>query len=195
MRKLFTCSRPLLSMPWKIAHTSGTRGSRTDWEGLQSLTSKALSLFYMFGGSLEDLTWKVCLWPDWKLPNVKGLFSGGIFGKYFQVNILTRQLYEAVDNSLRQKTAKPKSLKRKAEGLPWWLTGKESTYQSRRHGFDPWSRKIPHAPVPQLFSLCSRTWELQLLSPCTLGPVLCNKRTHWNEKPVPHSERVAPDCN
>ena len=28
-------------------------------------------------------------------------------------------------------------------GLPWWLTGKESTYKSRRHGFDPWSRKIP----------------------------------------------------
>ena len=30
-------------------------------------------------------------------------------------------------------------------GLPWWLRGKESTCQSRRHGFNPWSGKIPHA--------------------------------------------------
>ena len=26
---------------------------------------------------------------------------------------------------------------------PWWLIGKESTCQCRRHGFDPWSGKIP----------------------------------------------------
>ena len=25
----------------------------------------------------------------------------------------------------------------------WWLSGKESTCQCRRHGFDPWVRKIP----------------------------------------------------
>ena len=30
-------------------------------------------------------------------------------------------------------------------GLPWWLSGEESAYQCRRHRFDPWSRKIPHA--------------------------------------------------
>jgi len=36
-------------------------------------------------------------------------------------------------------------------GLPWWLTGKESTYQCRRcrrHGFGPRVRKIP----------CRRKW-------------------------------------
>ena len=27
-------------------------------------------------------------------------------------------------------------------GFPWWLSGKESTCQCRRHGFDPWSGKI-----------------------------------------------------
>ena len=27
--------------------------------------------------------------------------------------------------------------------LPRWLSGKESTCQSRRHGFDPWVEKIP----------------------------------------------------
>ena len=27
-------------------------------------------------------------------------------------------------------------------GLPWWLSGKESTFQCRRGNFDPWSGKI-----------------------------------------------------
>ena len=27
--------------------------------------------------------------------------------------------------------------------LPWWLSGKESTYQCGRRGFDPWIRKMP----------------------------------------------------
>ena len=29
------------------------------------------------------------------------------------------------------------------EGLPWWLSSKESTCQCRRPGFDPWVGKIP----------------------------------------------------
>ena len=28
-------------------------------------------------------------------------------------------------------------------GLLWWLSGRESTCPWRRHGFDPWVRKIP----------------------------------------------------
>ena len=28
-------------------------------------------------------------------------------------------------------------------GLPWWLSGKGSTCQCRRHKFNPWVRKIP----------------------------------------------------
>ena len=28
-------------------------------------------------------------------------------------------------------------------GLPWWLSGKDSACQCRRHGFDPWVWKIP----------------------------------------------------
>ena len=28
-------------------------------------------------------------------------------------------------------------------GLPWWLSGKESACQGRRHGFDLWVRQIP----------------------------------------------------
>ena len=33
--------------------------------------------------------------------------------------------------------------------LPWWLSGKESTCQFRRHGFNPWVRKNP----------CRRAWQ------------------------------------
>ena len=29
------------------------------------------------------------------------------------------------------------------EGLPWWLSGRESTSQCRRCGFNPWVRKMP----------------------------------------------------
>ena len=32
-----------------------------------------------------------------------------------------------------------------ATGLHCWLSGKESNCQSRRHGFDPESKKVPHA--------------------------------------------------
>ena len=31
------------------------------------------------------------------------------------------------------------------EGLPWWLSGKDSVCQSKRHGFNLWSGRIPHA--------------------------------------------------
>ena len=55
-------------------------------------------------------------------------------------------------------------------GLPWWSSGLESTCQCRGHGFNPWSRKIPHAT--------------EQLSPHALGPVSWNQRSHQNEKPT-----------
>ena len=42
--------------------------------------------------------------------------------------------------------------------LPWWLNGKESTCQCRRHRILPWSRKLPHAQSNSAhapLSLCS----------------------------------------
>ena len=33
--------------------------------------------------------------------------------------------------------------KKERIGLPRWLSGKESTRQCRRRGFDPWVGKIP----------------------------------------------------
>ena len=69
-------------------------------------------------------------------------------------------------------------------GLPWWLTGKQSACQGRRHRFDPQSGKIPH-PAKQLSSCMTTTepvpeaWEPQLLSPCDAttearAPSLCS---------------------
>ena len=64
-------------------------------------------------------------------------------------------------------------------GLPWWLSGKESSCQCWRHRFDPQSGKIPPA--------------VEQLSPgaTTTEPVLHNKRSHCN-KPEHCSWRVAP---
>ena len=82
-------------------------------------------------------------------------------------------------------------------GLPWWLAGKESSCQCRRHGFNSWSMKIPHATEP--LSLCSSTIRPALetgshnyRSPRTTEPVLCYKRSRHNEKPAHHNWTVSP---
>ena len=46
---------------------------------------------------------------------------------------------------LTLRVARPVTLKYSFSGFPWWSTGWEATYQCRRHEFDHWSRKIPHA--------------------------------------------------
>ena len=48
-------------------------------------------------------------------------------------------------------------LKMDKQGLPWWHSGWDSTCQRRRHGFEPWSRKIPHAA--EQLSPCATTTE------------------------------------
>ena len=47
--------------------------------------------------------------------------------------------------------------RKKEEAIPWWLNGKEPTCQGRRHGFSPWTGKIPH--VVEQLSLCATTIE------------------------------------
>jgi len=39
--------------------------------------------------------------------------------------------------------------KGEGKGLPCWLHRKESTCQCKRHRFDPWSGKIPHASTSE----------------------------------------------
>ena len=67
------------------------------------------------------------------------------------------------DKNVSQHVTEGRDIKTITE-LPWWLSGKESACQSRRHRFDPWSGKIPHTveqlgPRTTLLSLCSRAWE------------------------------------
>ena len=68
-------------------------------------------------------------------------------------------------------------------GLPWWLRVKESARQCRRHEFDHWPGKIPHANEKP--SLCTTTTaEPRATTPeaeC-LGPVLCHKRSLRSEQ-------------
>ena len=59
------------------------------------------------------------------------------------------------------------------------------------HGFDPYSRKIPHAKGQ--LSPCPTTTEPTCCnygSPCALEPGLCNKRNHNNEMSTPCNQRV-----
>ena len=67
-------------------------------------------------------------------------------------------------------------------GLPWWLSGKESACQCRRHRFDPWSGRIPHASEQLI--VCHNYWA------CALEPMV-PKRSQCNEKPT-HVAREYP---
>ena len=65
--------------------------------------------------------------------------------------------------------------KKEVTGLPWWLSSAEFTCKHRRHGFNPWSQKIPHvweqlSLRATLLSLCPRAqdphyWSLRALEP------------------------------
>ena len=62
-----------------------------------------------------------------------------------------------------------------------------SICECRRHGFNPWSGKIPH--TLEKLSSCATFSELVLQSSSL------NKRSHPNEKPVHCNWRVAPTCH
>ena len=78
-------------------------------------------------------------------------------------------------------------------GLPWWLSDQESGWQCRRHGFDLWSWKIPDAteqPIKCVTTIEPVPWYYWSLH--AREPVLRNKRSHLNEKPMHCNERAAP---
>ena len=73
-------------------------------------------------------------------------------------------------------------------GFPWWSSGKESTSQCRKYGFNPWSGKIAHA-VEQLGPCATTTEPVHALEPgtdywslCVLGSGFPKRRSHHNEK-------------
>ena len=64
-----------------------------------------------------------------------------------------------------------------------WCSDEEPTCQCRGYGLDPWSRKIPHVKVTKPVCHDYRA--------CALEPLLCNKRSHHNEKPIHGNWRAA----
>ena len=78
-------------------------------------------------------------------------------------------------------------------GLSWWLSGKESTCQGRRHGFDPWSGKTPHAE--KQLSLCTTMTE-PLLQSSAVPQRLCFSTESTVIRSLCPTTRVAPaHCN
>ena len=81
-----------------------------------------------------------------------------------------------------------KTLFKTIAGLPWWLSGKESTCQCRKHKFDPWSRKTPHAAEQLSPCATKREAGAQHITPREL-PLLAstpgfNKSLCSNEDPA-----------
>ena len=93
------------------------------------------------------------------------LLPPSIFPRSFQMS----QLFQSGAQSIGVSASASVLPMNKTGQSVWWLSGKESACQCKRHGIDPWSRKILHAdpgrshmpqgnqaPMPQLLSLCSR---------------------------------------
>ena len=78
-------------------------------------------------------------------------------------------------------------------GLPWWLSGKEPTWQCRRHRFDPWSGKIPY--VSGQVSPWATTTEPVLWS---LGPATtestCPRASAPQQEKLLQQEALAPEA-
>ena len=78
--------------------------------------------------------------------------------------------------------------RKRRNGLLWRLSGKESACRCRRHGFDPWARKIPHAPE-QLSPWATAT-EPVLWSPGPPTPGARVPRACALDKSSPCSEKL-----
>ena len=64
-------------------------------------------------------------------------------------------------------------------GLPWWLSGKESACQCRRHRFNPWTGKIPYT-VAQLSSSLNYWGESHSVMSDSLQPYSPWHSPGWN---------------
>ena len=68
-------------------------------------------------------------------------------------------------------------------GLPCLLSGKESAGQCRRHGFNSWSGKIPHAA--EQLSLCATNIEPVRWSPGAAATEAVQPRAHALQREEP----------
>ena len=117
-----------------ITTNEASGGDRIPAELLKILKDYAVKVLHLICQQI----WKTQQWPqDWKksvfipLPN-KG--NAKECSNYIQ--LLQSMGWHRIERSNRTTYT--------FRGLPWWLRGKKSTCQGRRHnGFDPWVGKIP----------------------------------------------------
>ena len=109
------------------------------------------------------------------------------------------ELWPTEDNPPFLKSAWPYSITLSQEhGFPGAASGKESTYQRRRNGFNLWSEKIPQDE--EQLSLCaavgSRTREPWLLKPMCIRVHALQREATAIRSPNTLTRRVAPaSCN
>ena len=87
--------------------------------------------------------------------------------------LITPMLHQILISTISQKKVGGELVRKGHRGLHWWSSSKEFACQCRRHRFNPWSRKIPHA-AEQLSSCtttteltCHHYWILCIESPCS----------------------------
>ena len=72
-------------------------------------------------------------------------------------------------------------------GLPWWLFVKESTWQCRKHRFDPWSKRVPRATKTK--PVCHNYWA------CAPESQTATTEVHVSSRFPGGSEVKASACN
>ena len=71
-------------------------------------------------------------------------YKEGFWEKWFYTNCWPRLKIKSMQNIPGVLQQMPLAKKFNLR-LPWWRSGWESACQCRRHGFEPWSGRIPHA--------------------------------------------------
>ena len=107
--------------------------------------------------------------------------------KFLEKHNLLRLNQEEIENINRPITSTEIEtvIKNLPTGLHLWRSGWESACQCRGHGFEPWSRKIPHA-AEQLGPWATIT------EPARLEPVLRKNRGRDRERPAHCDEEWPP---
>ena len=73
-----------------------------------------------------------------------------------------------------------------AVGFPWWFRGKESALQCTRNESESlvWEDFLCCEATKPVHQTTEHDLESDYWSPHALEPTLCNKRSHYNEKPL-----------
>ena len=131
-------------------------------------TISILSLFSDIYTETWARTYAIFLVPNLRMMDVGFLkyttWANYNKSTYLYMNLLLGLFLSRTQTNIGALLSLKKKQKQKKNtcGLPSWFSGKESAWQCRRHGFQPWSGKIPHAG--EHLSSCTTTVEPVLQS-------------------------------